>query len=442
MSYSNRNYGQGDPDCPLCGGIGYVRYDVSEDHPYFGKAFDCECRQAHVKAERQAYLRRLGGLENLADKTLDSFNPDGIGLTRGRQDNLRRVFERVVAFANEPQGWLVITGGYGCGKTHLAAAIANTQVEKGNKVLFVTVPDLLDYLRAAFSPSVDQSEGYDARFDEVRAAPLLILDDLGIESPTSWAVEKLYQLLNHRYNAHLPTVITTNHDLEELEARLRSRLFDQDLSQILPITAPDYRQACVASAQSDLSGLGLYTHMTFDTFDRRHDLPKAEKDNLKRALDISKAYASEPEGWLILMGPYGCGKTHLAAAIANENAGRGAAVLFVTVPDLLDHLRSAYAPNSTKPYDKRLNEVKTAPLLVLDDLGTESATPWAREKLYQLFNYRYNARLPTVITTAHSLEELEKVDPRLAIRMRDKRLSKLVGVVVPAYLGEPQQRHK
>ncbi len=41
-----------------------------------------------------------------------------------------------------------------------------------------------------------------------------------------------------------------------------------------------------------------------------------------------------------------------------------------------------------------------APLLILDDLGTESATAWAREKLYQLFNYRYNARLATVITSA------------------------------------------
>jgi DNA replication protein DnaC len=60
--------------------------------------------------------------------------------------------------------------------------------------------------------------------------------------------------------------------------------------------------------------------------------------------------------------------------------------------------------------------VKSAALLVLDDLGTESATAWAREKLYQLFNHRYNARLPTVITTAVPIEQL---DPRLASRMLD-----------------------
>jgi DNA replication protein DnaC len=438
MSYSDQHYGLGDPDCPICGGVGYVRYDVPEEHPYFGKAFDCECRRARVEAERQAHLRRLGGLENLADKTFDTFNPEGVGLAQPHRDNLRRAFERAAAYAEDPQGWLVIVGGYGCGKTHLAAAIANAQIGKGNKVVFVPVPDLLDYLRAAFGPGTAEEEGYQERFEEIRNAPLLILDDLGIENRTAWTMEKLYQLLNHRYNAHLPTVITTNHNLEELDLRLRSRLSDPDLSQVLPITAPDYRRAGVAAAQSDLNGLGLYAHMTFDSFDLRRDLPRAERDNLKHALGVSKAFADRPEGWLVLMGDYGCGKTHLAAAIANANAARGVAVLFVTVPDLLDHLRATFAPNSTTPYDKRFSEVKTAPLLILDDLGTESATPWAQEKLYQLFNHRYNARLPTVITTAHVLEKLEEIAPRLAVRIRDKRLSKVVAIVAPAYRGEPQ----
>ena len=64
------------------------------------------------------------------------------------------------------------------------------------------------------------------------------------------------------------------------------------------------------------------------------------------------------------------------------------------VPDLLDHLRATFNPATGARYDKRFDEIKAATLLILDDLGTESATAWAREKLYQLFNYRYNARLP------------------------------------------------
>ena len=65
--------------------------------------------------------------------------------------------------------------------------------------------------------------------------------------------------------------------------------------------------------------------------------------------------------------------------------------MFVVVPDLLDHLRATFSPTSTVSYDRRFEEIRTTPLLVLDDLGTQAMTPWAREKLYQLFNHRYNA---------------------------------------------------
>jgi DNA replication protein DnaC len=434
MTHSEKHYGLGDPNCPICGGVGYVSYNVPEGDPRFGRVFDCECRRAQVDARQQVHLRRLGGLEYLADKTLDTFDPDLPGLREQQQAELRRAYQRVSTFADDPQGWLIITGGYGCGKTHLAAAIANAQVAAGNKVLFVTAPDLLDHLRSAFGPANGEDRDYDLRFDEVRNTPLLILDDLGIESPTPWAVEKLYQVLNHRYNAQLPTVITTNYSLDELEQRLRSRLYDHTLTSILRITAPDYRtSAGMAPTPNELNALPLYQHLKFDNFDHRRDLPQEERENVRRALAAATSFAENPEGWLVFLGHYGTGKTHLAAAIASAQALTGESVIFVTVPDLLDHLRAAFAPNSLTSYDKRFHEVKTAPLLILDDLGTESATPWVKEKLYQLFSYRYNARLPTVITTAY---ELEKLDERLVRRMLDRRLSTIVVIGAPAYRGE------
>ena len=104
--------------------------------------------------------------------------------------------------------------------------------------------------------------------------------------------------------------------------------------------------------------------------------------------------------------------------------------MFVVVPDLLDHLRATFSPSSNISYDELFNQVKTASLLVLDDLGTQSATPWAREKLYQIFNYRYNAELPTVITTAMTLEE---IDPRIQSRMLDTRLCTNIAIIAPAF---------
>jgi len=100
------------------------------------------------------------------------------------------------------------------------------------------------------------------------------------------------------------------------------------------------------------------------------------------------------------------------------------------VPDLLDHLRAAFSPTSTISFDERFERVKTCSLLILDDLGTQSATPWAREKLYQIFNYRSMAHLPMVITTTLTLDEL---DGRIRSRMLDERLCKIQKILVPPY---------
>lgn len=429
--------GIGKPDCPHCGGLGYVVASVEPDDPGFGRAVVCVCRANEQARARLDSLLRLSQIGALTDCTFETFIPEGHGLTQTRQRNLRMAYERAAEFAERPQGWLVLKGGYGCGKTHLAAAIANRQIAEGRPVLFVNTPDLLDHLRATFNP--ESTVSYDERFDQVRNSPLLILDDLGTQSHSEWAQEKLYQILNYRYNAKLPTVITTNLELEAIEIRMRSRMVDPSLSQIVHIAAPDFRRAGVGEDQSDLSTLNLHPDKTFESFDmRENELPKTQADNLRRALELAVAFADHPADWLVFNSvAYGNGKTHLAAAVANYVADSGEPVLFVVVPDLLDYLRASFSPSSQSRLDKRFDEVRSAPLLVLDDLGTESATAWAREKLYQLFNYRYNARLPTVITTAIPIE---KIDPRLASRMLDGQRCTFFVLEAPSYRGKGKTR--
>ncbi|MDX1665136.1 MAG: ATP-binding protein [Candidatus Promineifilaceae bacterium] len=424
--------GGGESDCPNCGGLGFVVPDVPPGHPSFGRAVPCACRQEVLAARRHDRLRRMSQLGALTEATFESFIPEGHGLHPSKQANLKRAYEAARSYADEPEGWLIFKGGYGCGKTHLAAAIANYRLEQSKPVLFVNTPDLLDHLRAAYGPHAHSS--YDERFDEVRNAPLLILDDLGTESSTEWAQEKLYQIFNYRYNARLPTVITTNIELESVEVRIRSRMVDPDLVQIVPIAAPDFRTAGTRQDHSGLSSLSLHMDKQFENFDlRERELPRAEAENLRRAFVTARDFAEHPQGWLIFNSVgYGNGKTHLAAAIANHVVKQGESALFVVVPDLLDHLRATFNPSAGARYDKRFDEVKTAPLLVLDDLGTESATAWAREKLYQLFNYRYNARLPTVITSATPIEEL---DPRLKARMMDVNRCTFFVLEAPSYQG-------
>ena len=70
---------------------------------------------------------------------------------------------------------------------------------------------------------------------------------------------------------------------------------------------------------------------------------------------------------------------------------------------------------------------------MLDDFGEQSTTPWAQEKLYQVINYRYNARLATVITTINSLDEIE---PRISSRLVDPRISMVINITAPDYRGD------
>lgn len=417
--------------CPICGGAQWVSLNVPVGHPDFGKLFPCACQQVERRRASAAAQRASRELSHLSHLTFTSFEPSGHAVNDEQRRSLHNAFEGAKRYAEEPRGWLFIQGNYGVGKTHLAAAIANDCTTRGLPVIFLNTPDLLDYLRAAFSPNAE--EAYDRRFDDLRNAPLLILDDLGTQNATAWAEEKLFQILDHRYIARLPTVITTNLALDDLDPRLSSRLADMDLVRKLPINAPDYRRSSVEQGQSSLSSLAHYHDKTFGTFDlRQTELDSEQRRNLKEAAAIARSYAEHPRDWLVFFGVYGSGKTHLAAAIANQRIELGEPALFVVVPDLLDHLRAAFSPQSNVSYDQRFEEVRMSPLLILDDLGTESATPWAREKLYQIINYRYAARLPTVITTALSPDEF---DPRIRSRILDETRCSMIPILAPSYRG-------
>jgi DNA replication protein DnaC len=420
--------------CPECGGTGYLRQDVPVNHPDFGRLVKCNCKLREQEARQLQELRTISNMQTMNRFTFDTFTPDGIGLTEERRRNLRTAYETARAFAEKPEGWLILLGSYGCGKTHLAAAIANHVIEQKRPALFVVVPDLLDHLRATYSPTSRVT--YDERFETIRNASLLILDDLGAHSASPWAQEKLFQLFNYRYNAQLPTVVTSNLELEEIDIRIRSRFTEFGWSQCIKIVAPDYRGSGVGVAPGalELSSLSFHADQTFDTFDlREHELDREKGENLKRAYHFARNFAKNPQDWITFSGTYGCGKTHLAAAIANERVQQGEPALFVVVPDLLDHLRAAFGPNSLISYDKRFDEVRRSPLLVLDDLGTESATPWAEEKMYQLFNYRYNARLPTVITMAKDVD----LKPRLKSLILDVGRCTPFEIMAPSYRGLP-----
>ncbi len=424
----------GDPNCPICHGIGYLRQDLPVGHPEFGRVQVCPCRSQEINQEVRRRLFALSNLSELQHLTFENFRPRGrVGLWPQQADSLERAYNHAQQFAQSLNGWLLFIGSYGCGKTHLAAAIANFAVSLGVPTLFITVPDLLDSLRFSYS-SADTR--FETRFEEIRTAPLLILDDFGTQNATPWAQEKLFQILNYRYINRLPLVVTTNLSLDDMEGRIRSRLEDPELVSIVRINAPDYRRPAGDIGHHPLSSLDLLHQLTFANFELRkgEGLKAEELKSLETAFTEARKFAATPQGWLIFSGTHGCGKTHLAAAIGNFRADLGEQPIFLSVIDLLDHLRATFNPNSTITLDRRFEEIRTCPLLILDDLGAQSATPWAREKLYQLFDYRYITALPTIITTANYKDEM---DARLRSRMEDRRLCTHLFITAPSYRGSP-----
>ncbi len=423
----------GDPNCPICGGVGYLRRDLPINHPDFGKIVPCPCRSKEITQSARERLFRMSSLDALKNLRFENFEKHGkLGLGQHQADSLENAYNQARHFAENREGWVLLVGRYGCGKTHLAAAIANHTIDAGVSTLFLTVPDLLDWLRYAYSGN---EMSFEERFEEIRESPMLILDDFGTQNATPWAEEKIFQIMNHRYINQLPTVITSNMMINDFEGRVRSRLQDPELVTVVKILAPDYRNPTDDAGHPELSTLALHSRQTFGNFSLRKDenIPKSGLQDLENAYKTARDYAEHPQGWLLFTGPFGCGKTHLAAAIGNYQAGLGSPPLMVSVPDLLDHLRATFNPNSTVSLDRRFEEVRKSRLLILDDLGTQSATPWAQEKLYQLFNYRYNAELSTVITTS---SKTDKLDSRLYSRLQDQRICQIIVIDdVPSFRG-------
>jgi DNA replication protein DnaC len=180
--------------------------------------------------------------------------------------------------------------------------------------------------------------------------------------------------------------------------------------------------------------------MTFETFDIAvpHLRPE-ERWSLENGYRTAMEFAESPEGWLLIFGPNGCGKTHLAAAIANRCRIRGERPVFFFVADLLDYLRHLMSDASGPGFLEGFNQLRNASLLILDDLGAQSDVAWVRDRLFQLINHRYNARLPTVFTVSED-SLVRVVEERVLARLNDPGVCTEVPITAPAYRVDLKER--
>lgn len=134
--------------------------------------------------------------------------------------------------------------------------------------------------------------------------------------------------------------------------------------------------------------------------DRTFDNFKVDRD--RRAFNSAVAYARQEDLFrdkrnsLLISGNVGSGKTHLAAAIANDFVERGVPTMFGTFQEHLERIKEEFDNTKQRTY---LSKIKNIPVLVIDDLGKERKSEWSQSILFDIVNYRYEHLLPIIFTS-------------------------------------------
>lgn len=208
--------------------------------------FGCKCpdrKLARESAARSEALRsdKMKDLFNyysllnqsLQEATLENYEPDN--------DRLKKVKNQVETYIKEFDGKksLMLFGDYGTGKSHLSVSITKELMEQGKECLFLSLPKLLTKIKDTYNNNgVTENE----LLEVIKRVDLLVIDDLGAEHSTPWAIAKLFEVIDDR--AGKATVYTTNLTSEELRERFNERNFSRLMDNTKPVglKGDDYRR--------------------------------------------------------------------------------------------------------------------------------------------------------------------------------------------------------
>lgn len=176
---------------------------------------------------------------------------------------------------------------------------------------------------------------------------------------------------------------------------------------------------------------------TFDRYETDNEITSAAKARclnftawFKRAHSKGETTKRSPNG-LLIVGDSGTGKTHLAAAVLNSIISDEPTipVIGATMGEMLTKLKATY-DNAGRGEDVLIRTYIEVPLLLIDDFGSEQMTEWAAERIYSIVNGRYNALMPTIVTSNYA------TDNELAKRLTPKGQPLAVGAKIADRLSE------
>lgn len=197
----------------------------------------CKCHNEILKDIERDNLSRIAPIE---DCTFDSFNVDyypqqimenGIS-PRDKAERIKESCRKYAASFTTSSKNIMFMGGTGLGKTHLSLAIANTVINRGFSVVYGTAQNILSDLQNENFGRDDNLRYYERA---VLNCDLLILDDLGTEFKSAYTVACLYNIINSRLSAKLPTIISTNYTFDELEEKYDQRITSRIAGEYRPL---------------------------------------------------------------------------------------------------------------------------------------------------------------------------------------------------------------
>lgn len=236
-------------NCQICKDCGVVHPLREDGKPDYSTVVVCKCRESELKMDRSRRFLELCDLPFATGNwTLENYKLDK------RWDTLTQAKQAAIDFAdNDSEAqWLILMGKRDTGKSHLAIGICRRWIARGRPAKYVLVPLMLDYLRRGYRQEKQREQSdeweelpYEKQLDILMNIDLLVLDDLGAQVPTAWAMEKLMMIIDYRYINGLSLVVTTNKAINNLagddEGRIGSRLLRFPNSTIIAIDSDEYR---------------------------------------------------------------------------------------------------------------------------------------------------------------------------------------------------------
>lgn len=234
--------------CPLCEGTGWQQVEKDD----VSGVVRCDCRK-RSRASRILVDARIP--ERYAHCDLEVFEIGPPLTTRSIEQAKLAAAKFVEEYPMSPPFGLLFMGRPGVGKTHLAVGIIKRLMrEKSVECLFRTFPELLKEIQNSYNPRTEASEL--SLLAPVLDAEVLVLDELGAQSHSSWVRDTVGYVLNYRYNENKVTILTTNFPdqvegrdarkgvsdslIDRIGDRMRSRLYE--MCKTVTMIGSDFRQ--------------------------------------------------------------------------------------------------------------------------------------------------------------------------------------------------------